>query len=185
MGSFTMDVQELEKKMSRRSYEDLNNEMGAFDDSVLLELLDSRSIKIGDTAADLLDRRGKTDAVIDAILAGHISTKVGKIRAMSALRSTGKSCARAREVFLALIHDKNRDVVDDALFGLVFLQDLRFIGAIRESIANEAESTEIDKRRLLAIEALEQRDPFLFSPHFHDAGDVWGLDKERFADRIG
>ena len=180
-----MDIREVEKKLARRSYEEVDNEMGAFDDSALLELLDSRSIKVGDTAASLLYRRGKTDAVIDAVLAGRISTKLGKMRAMSVLRSVGKSCARAREVYLSLIHDRNRDVVDDALFGLVFLQDQRFIGPIREAIAKREEGTDIHERCLLAIQALEQQDPFIFSPYFHDAGDVWGLDKERFGDRIG
>ncbi|REJ95136.1 MAG: hypothetical protein DWQ29_02220 [Planctomycetota bacterium] len=180
-----MNVRELERKLSRRSYEELDNDMAAFDDAVLLELLDSRSIKVGDTAASLLSRRGKTNAIVDSVLAGHVSTKVGKIRAINILSSAGTSCVRAREAYLSLLYDKNHDVVDSALFGLVFLQDRRSIGAIRDAMATQTEGSETHARCLTAIEALQQQDPFIFSPYYHDAGDVWGLDKQRFGDRIG
>ncbi len=180
-----MNIREIEKKLSRRSYEDIDNELKAFDDPMLVELLDSRSIKVGSTAASLLRRRGKADAVIDAFFSEKIKTKAGKQRVFFFVRVLGRSCPRASDICLALLHDTNHDVVDDALFGLVFLQDIRAIEAIKESIASRAEDTEIHERHLLAIDALKQHDPFIFSPDFHDAGDVWDLDKGRFADRIG
>lgn len=180
-----MSAKELETKLAKRSYEDIDDELQTYDDRTLIDLLDSKSRKVGSTAADLLSRRGKADVVIDAFFSGKIKTKAGKQRVFFFVRVLGRSCRRAREICLALLQDRNQDVVDDALFGLVFLQNRQVIEAIREAMASKSEGTEMHQRCLMAIEALEQRDPFIFSPHFHDAGNVWGLDKQRFADRIG
>ena len=65
----------MEKFMARLSYAELEHEMSMLDDRILITLLDSKSVKIGDTAASLLRRRKKYCEILNAIQSGNISSK--------------------------------------------------------------------------------------------------------------
>lgn len=180
-----VDIQNLEARVSRLEYPDIGRELNGLSDAALLELLNSRSIKVGDSAASILRSRGRTDAVVDAILSGKLRTKLGKIRGTYILHSFGRGCSRSVEAYLALLHDRSVEVVSDALFGLVFLQDERNTTHIQRARAEVQPGGAVLEYFDRAVEALRKQDPFIFSPYFRDVGDVWGLDRERFGDRIG
>jgi hypothetical protein len=174
-----MDIRELEDSLKGHSYAEIDRVLADAETRTLMALLDSKSIRIGDSAAGIIARRRETDAVVDAILAKSLRTKLGKIRALSIIGQFGKKCPRSTEAHLALMEDKNPDVVSGALWGLVFLQDVRVLPAIRSAMDRAGEDSEAYLNFELAIEAIESRTPFIFSPGFSDHMNVWELRKER------
>lgn len=176
---------ELENALSSKHYRDVDVALVSETDSVLVSLLDCRNKRVGDCAADVLIRREKTDAIIDAITRRELTTLLGKIRALSVLHRFGKACQRAKEAYLALMNDANAGVVDSALFGLAFLQDDSILTLIRDARQLHRSGSPAHEMMDRAISAIEEGNPFIYSPGFHDAGDVWGLDKSRFGGRIG
>jgi len=179
------DVGKLESELRRLSYAQIEIELSGINSSALLRLLDSTSVRVGDTAASILARRKETDAVVDAILTESASTKIGKIRAMFVLKQFGRKYPRVIDAYVKLLHDKNPDVVSSALFGLVFFQDKKIIPLLRQAMAQRDVGHATFDLFERAISAFENEDPFIYSPGFHDAGDVWSLDKGRFGNRIG
>jgi len=174
---------EVERKCL--SYEELDAKMRGLEFPQLSSLLNSRTTKVGDTAASLLIERGICNELVDAMLNGCFTSKKGKIRALNVLNSFGCSCPRSHEGYKLFVLDRDADVVVSALFGLVFLQDLGNLTYIRQAMAKaEAGSTKIEFYNL-AIQALKEGNPFIYSPHFHDRRDVWGIDKNRFGHRVG
>ncbi|MCY3019682.1 MAG: hypothetical protein NTW87_11720 [Planctomycetota bacterium] len=180
-----MNIKALAKRLCRLDYEAIEAEVAGFDDAVLLVLLDSSSRKVGDTAAELLCSRGKAKVVVAALLASEIRTKLGRIRAMSVLGHFGKRVPRGAEAYLRLIEEKSATVVYDALFGLVFLQDEANIPMIEAARRRSRAGPKADGYFEKALTAIHAKDPFIFSPGYRDAHDVWGLDKERFGNRVG
>ena len=174
-----------DSKLPRMTYAQLAAELRRWSDEELLDALDSRSIKIGDTAADFLSMRNRHQQVREAVLSGRITTKLGKIRSTNILCELGKTWGPAKEVYLHLIWDKNAEVAGNAMFPLVFWQDKSVIPAIREAIEGAPPGSRIRGRFLTAIEALEKQDPFIYDDGFRDVGDVWKLDHKRFAHKIG
>ncbi len=123
--------------------------------------------------------------VIDALLKGLILTAPGRVRATNILQMKGVKIPIALDAFRHLINDRSDGVVSNALFGIVFHRDRASIPLIAAAARHSKPESRRQKRYLEAINALEKDDPFLYSPGFHDAGDVWGLDKSLFGDRIG
>ena len=180
-----MKLKHLETSLAKKSYQDIDHGLASLDSGDLMVLLDGRSIRVGDSAAELLIARGETDLVIDRLLSSTIRTKDGRLRATSVLRRFGKSIPRAVEAYLHLINDRSMDVVASALFGLTFLLDIANLPAI---ISARSKTQPGSSRRHLfdqAIKALRKQDPFIYSSGFGDSADVWKLDKNRFAHKIG
>jgi hypothetical protein len=180
-----MDIRKVEAEFRGKSCAELDPILSRLGVESLIALLDSRSARIGNTAAGILSRLGKLDAVIDAVLDGRVLARIGKIRVDFILASMGKKCGRATEVYLRFLQDNNGEVVHGALFSLAFLQDKRFIPEILAVKDAAPAESKIRHYCELAIEALEKENPFIFSPYFHDAGNVWGLDPQKFANKIG
>jgi len=63
-----MDLKLLEKRACGKSYPEVEAVLPEFDDPDLLHLLDSRSIRVGDTATEILITRRQTDLRINALL---------------------------------------------------------------------------------------------------------------------
>jgi hypothetical protein len=180
-----MDLQLLERQLAGKSYPEIERALQNLKSAELLDLLDSRSVRIGDSAAELLVTRRQIDPVIDRLLASAIRTKLGRMRATTVLRRFGKSASRAVEAYRHLLDDRCIDVVSGALFGLVFWQDSNNLPMIETA---KAKTEPGSPRRALfnkAITALRKEDPFLYSSGFCDGADVWKLDKTRFAHEIG
>jgi hypothetical protein len=173
-----MDVKELEKALKGRSYQELHRLLSDAETRTLIGLLDSRSVRIGDSAAGVLARRRETEAVVDAILEKSLTTKLGKIRALSVLTQFGKKCPRSKEAHLAFLDDKNYSVVCDALWGLVFMQDQSVIPAIQSAMVRAGEDSEAYLKYELAVTAIRSRAPYFYSPGFSDHMNVWELRKD-------
>jgi hypothetical protein len=171
--------------LAKLTYAEVHKRLAKRSSEKLLALLDERSIRVGDTAECLLSLREERQLVLAAIMDDKLKTRNGNVRALSFLLRRGRKMPEAIDAYLHLVHDSHRDVVAWALFGLVFLGNKRFIRNIQEALARPGIPERLRKRLELAVKALEEQDPFIFSPNFHDAGDVWKLDKQRFRDRIG
>lgn len=166
---------QIERELSQFSYEELAELMMSYDADQLIDLLDAKSTRVGDSAAECLMDKDDLVPLLERVLNNSIRTKNGKLRALFVVKSRGRKCPRAVEIYRHLIRDKNEGVVDSALFGLVFLQhmdDVHYIKSAQAEICNDSYSHE---RFSLAIQALIERNPYLYSPHFLDDKGVWEL----------
>lgn len=154
--------------LSRLTYSEIDQRLKSRATSTLLKLLDDRSTKIGGAVVGILVRQNKHDAVLRAAMSDEFKTRNGKVRALNILRRRGRTMPKAIHAYLKFIHDTHPDVVESALFGLVFWNDRKHLPAI-ESIKNPS----VRNSQKQAIKALKQRSPRLFSPHFWDISGVW------------
>jgi hypothetical protein len=181
-------MQELGKRLCRFGYAEIEKELSGLDldgDS-LIELLSHRSRKVADSAFSLLNRMDDgSQLVVGAVLSGRFTHRDAKIRATNFLAWRGRACSEAMKVYLHFLDDRNLEVVDSALFGVVFFQDKGQIESLERRRDGLPAGTKIRETFDEAIRALREENPFLYSPGFHDAADVWALDRKRFADRIG
>ena len=69
------------------------------------------------------------------------------------------------------------DVVEEALWGIVFYNDVKYIELVAETQKKYSQETEIYSRFMKAIQALKQGNPFLYSSGFLDRENVWQLDE--------
>lgn len=178
--TMSLSAREEEERLRGCSYGEIREQLRDASDAMLVTLLDAKSVKVGDTAAGLLASRRFVDTVRHALAESVLQTGKGKVRALGILRQFGKAAPGALEAYLSHLRDRSLDVVGDALFGLVFWQDLQVVPWIRDVMA---ESRPGSARRSLfekALAALESGNPFIFSPAFCDVSDVWGLDRDRF-----
>ncbi|MGC3970008.1 MAG: hypothetical protein QM775_22585 [Pirellulales bacterium] len=150
----------------------------------LISLLDEPRRGVGDDAADKLFASGCDDATIDALLKGVIKSSTGRVRALGVLQRSGKSNARTLRAFRELLNDPSADVVQSALFGVVFWQDQNLVPSLDECI-RKCTSLKVRKSLELAKKSLLKKNPFLFSANFHDVNNVWKLDPIRYKRRIG
>lgn len=169
---------EFERKLAHKTYEQIDQALQTLSDDELLGLFDSPSIKVGDSACDILfSRAGDAfkDEMVDALLEGRFKTRLGRMRASATVLCGGKRVRRAHEAYLHLLHDRSTDVVDNALFGLVFLNDkthLPSVEAARDALPGDSK---MKIRFDGAIKALKAGNPFIFSSRFNDAANAWGL----------
>jgi len=154
--------------LAKLSYADIHRRLDHRPSDELLRLLDDRSVKVGDTAADLLATRQEWEMVLDALVIGKLKTRNGKVRGLNLLKLRGRKLAGAINAYLLLIRDKHPDVVGCALFGIVFWNDRRNIKAV-QSINNSRAHHLVGK----AIAALRKGDPTIYSPYFFDEVGVW------------
>ena len=104
--------------LAKLTYADLHERLKDRSSLELLDLLDERSIKVGDTAAGLLSSREERAMILNAILSDRLTTRNGKVRALNFLCQRGRQMPEAINGYLHLVHDEHPDVVDCALFGL-------------------------------------------------------------------
>jgi HEAT repeat protein len=171
-------LERLERELAHQTYEQIDQALQSIPDDELFQLIDGRSIKVGESACGVLGARmrpGLADLLVDALLQGRFRTKLGRVRASSMLNGFGKGAPRAHEAYLHLLHDRSAGVRDNALFGLVFLQDkahLPAIEAARDALPPGSEQRpEFD----CGIKALREGNLFILSPHFADSQNAWGL----------
>jgi hypothetical protein len=147
-------------------------------DRELLDLFGSSSIKVGDSACGMLRSRGGDeleDAMVDALLAGRFRTRLGRMRASHVEICGGRRVRRAHEAYLHILHDRSASVVDNGLFGLVFLNDKAHLPAVEAACDALPPDSKWKTRFDCAIKALRVGNPFVFSPGYNDAANAWGL----------
>jgi hypothetical protein len=138
----------------------------------LIQLLDSRSIRIGDSAAGLLSTDQAVSDLISAVRNNQISTQLGKIRASNVLSIFGRRFPEALEAYLVLLRDRNDEAAANTLLQLVFWGDKRVIPLIEER-KKTIKSPDVIKDFERAVQALGKSDTFIFSPCFRDADGIW------------
>ena len=154
--------------LAHLTYEQLELALRDEPDEQLIEMLDERSVKIGDTASSILSRRGKHQLLLELALKGEFRTRNGKIRAMNTLGLQGRKLPASLDVYLKFLCDRNAEVAGNALFFIVLWNDKSQINAVR-SCQNTALSEKIDQ----AIAALEAGDYRIYSPYFWDNTNIW------------
>lgn len=162
----------LEASLKGLNYPEIERVLANAEAAVLIELLDSTSIKIGDSAAGLIRGKEACRLLISSILEKRITTKFGKIRANNTLFGTGRRYADALKAYLTLLEDPNDEIADNALLALVFWGDKGVIPAIKAR-AKSVKSTEHAMEFARACDALEKCDPASFNPHFRVAAGIW------------
>ena len=169
---------EREQELAHKTYEQINQALRDLPDNELLELFDSPSIKVGNSACDILWSRSDDafeDEMVDALLAGRFKTRLGRMRASATVLCGGKRVRQAHEAYLHLLHDRSADVVDNALFGLVFLNEKAHLPALEAARDALPDDSKMKARFDSGIQALQAGNPFIFSSGFNDATNAWGL----------
>ena len=169
-----MELAELQGRLRAKSYGEVANELQLLDSGSLMTLLDSSVRKVGNTAAEILANRAEVELLVNGIVGKTLSTKLGRIRALNMLHSFGKKCSLSRAAYLSALCDKSADVVDCALFGLAFMQDVTVLPEMKQAVL-KANSKAAADRIGLAIDAIEKNDPHIYSPYFHDKNNLWEL----------
>jgi hypothetical protein len=137
-------------------------------DEQLLAAMAGSSRRIGDTAFSLLQRRGRTDLVIQGLRQHIFRTRDAKVRALNYVLCYGRSVVESFELSIMYLTDRSRDVVETALFGLAHWQDPKAIPHIRLLL----KTVHVDAAQR-AIAAIESADPKKYSRYFHDSQGVW------------
>jgi hypothetical protein len=172
------ELNDLERRLVRESYGSISKVLHASplttDD--LFELIESDSIKVGDSAASLLSRRKETNALISRLIDDRIRTRLGRLRAINTLTMRGASCPEALPAYVHCLDDRSNDVLSGSLFGIVFMRRHDLLPQLRARL--EATDLAKGRRELLekAVKALELDDPFFYSPNYA-GGEMWGLEK--------
>jgi hypothetical protein len=109
------------------NYAQAEEMLASFSDEHLVEAMAGSSRRIGDTAFSLLQRRGRTDLVLQGLRRGVFRTRDAKVRAMNFVHGYGREVAESFDIDCQYVSDASRDVVETALFGLVQWQDRRAI----------------------------------------------------------
>jgi len=169
---------ERERELAHKTYEQIDQALRNLPDGELLDLFDSPSIKVGNSACDILSSRAGDafkDEMVDALLAGRFKTRLGRMRASHVVLRGGKRVRRAHEAYLHLLHDRSAEVVDNALFGLVFLNDKAHLSALEAARDALPDDSKMKARFVGGIQALQAGNPFILSSGYDDATNAWGL----------
>ena len=159
-------IKEIEARLKGKSYQELEKEMTELSTDTLLELLNVKSRKIGDTASMLLGRRNELERLAQTILEGRYTNRDGKIRAANTLWFRDADSKTADDALLYLMRDKKEEIAGNALFGLVALRKDRVIPEL-EKIKETPETSAVMKDKIdLAIKALQAGDPKIYAPHY-------------------
>ena len=147
------------------TYGQANELVQPLSDQELMQLFDSSSIKLGDTAVDYPVKRRKHHMIINAVYSRTLRTRNGKVRAANVLEGHlfGGRCKNVPKTFGALMilaGDRNRDAVNTALGSIVFLRDKSVLPKPREFYAK----TGLEDYRK-AIQAIEENDYRIYSPY--------------------
>lgn len=173
------DQKALEDRLAHQGYNAIDEELSSISSGELFSLLDSKSRKIGDTAAEILQRRKETALVLDALVHDRIHTVLGRVRATNILNAFGLAVPEAINGYVHVLGDRSNDVVSNALFGIVFMRRSDLLPELMKYLDAAATGSSRQKLFSEAIDALKANDPFVFSPGFSDTGDVWRLNKPK------
>lgn len=171
------EVETIERKLVKCTYGEIDAALEPYSSELLADLLDSKSVKIGDSAVSILSSRGYLPALIDALLSGQIRTALGRLRVLTTASSYGLTYPQSIHAYWHCLHDRSIDVLSQALFGIVFLRRYDLIERLAEvkrtSIRDRKKKALFDK----AIAALTAKDPSLYVVYYRDAANVWRLNE--------
>ncbi len=149
----------------RLSYAKMNDALAGFPTEELVSLLDSPSIKVGDTASSWLSRRDALDPIYDALCDRRLRTKLGRIRALNTLLLPAREYPKSYDACLLLLHDRSREVACQALWGLCLWSD----PACPPQLDRIEHAPDRDLVAL-AIRAIHADNYRIYLPYFDDCG---------------
>lgn len=123
----------VRKWLIKQSYEKIQEYLEQKDSIELIDYLNSHSAKIAGTAIGVLIRRTDFRNVVNEILANDLLTdRLSKICFLNGVYVFGKKNPDAIKAALHFLHDKNKEVASQALFGIVFYNDPKYIPTVKE-----------------------------------------------------
>ncbi|MGH8018473.1 MAG: hypothetical protein ACREIA_09315 [Opitutaceae bacterium] len=159
-------MNEKESELARLSYGNLAQKMAAFPTDELVRLLNSKSVKVGDTATSFINEREALPSVVAAFDQHLITTRNGKMRVAYLLRQNKRSVEGALRVLLELVKGRVADVADNALFGIVLIGGAAAKNALAEIETSPEVNPKTKARIGRAIEAIEKNNPRIYSPNY-------------------
>lgn len=146
---------------AKLTYGQMDAELRSRSEDELISLMDSPSIKVGDTAAGLLEGRRAFDAVYDAVCDNRLKTALGRKRALYVLIHAGPGYRKGLDACVRLLRDRSRLVVDEALFGLCHWNDQSTLAAL-DTVTCRGVGEDVE----LARRAIKARDIRIFSRYY-------------------
>jgi hypothetical protein len=150
--------------IAKLSYAELDAKLASRSNDELLLLLDSPSIKIGDTATSLLGRRDAFDFIYEALHGGRVRTALGRLRALHALLLPARNYRKSFDACIHLLDDRSSKVFSEALWGLCVWSDPICLPELERVSNRDPEQV------ALATRAIKAGDYRIFSPYYDDRG---------------
>jgi hypothetical protein len=146
---------------AKLTYAEMNAELSPRSEDELISFLDSPSIKVGDTAADILFLRRALDAIYDAVCEGRLKKALGRKRALYVLITGGPGYRKGLDACVRLLRDRSKLVVGEALFGLCHWNDQSTLTAL-DTVTCRAVAEDVERAR----RAIKARDIRIYSQHY-------------------
>jgi hypothetical protein len=141
-------------------------------DSVLLiQLLNSRWVRVGDAAYEAITEPQDLDRVAQAYLKGKYTRHLGRVRALNRLISLCCKNDLAKQCYRKALDDPK--LVVDGIYGVVYSIDIEALPKIREMLANDPPES-LKKYLVMAEAALAEKNPRLFKTGHRVDGARWG-----------
>ena len=172
-----IDLEER-KHLIGLSYNEIGDFLQEKDSLSLISYLNSNSVKIAEMAIITLRCREDFWNIVEEVLNKKLlKNRLAKICFLSGVYHWGKT-ELGIKTSISFLNDKSLDVVEEALWGIVFYNDVKYIELVKKTQKKYSQETEIYSYFTKAIQALKQGNPFLFSSGFSDPENVWKLDKK-------
>jgi hypothetical protein len=146
---------------AKLTYAEMDTELRARSKEDLLSLMDSPSIKVGDTASGLLSGRKAFDTIYHAVCQSKFRTALGRKRALNVLIHAGPRYRKGLDACVRLLRDRSKLVVDEALFGLCHWNEQSTLAAL-DTVTCRAADEDVE----LARRAIKARDIRIFSRYY-------------------
>ncbi|MSU58777.1 MAG: hypothetical protein EXS35_11510 [Pedosphaera sp.] len=159
---------------SKLTYAQLDAVLKTRGDKELIALLDSPSIKIGDTAAGLLFNLDALESVYEAVCNGCLRTALGRKRALYVLIHSGPSFHKSLDACVRFLRDRSKLVVGEALFGLCHWNDPSSLAAL-DTVTCRAVAEDVERAR----RAIKERDIRIYS-QYYSIHEMW-KEHQKFA----
>jgi len=168
-------LDELAKRMSKKDYPEIEKELKELSSDDLIAMLNAKSLKVINVAAEFLHCRGDAAKLIRALVNGEIRAATGRGAATNVLNWFGKSVPDSTRAMIHCIDDRSDGVVSNALFGIVFMGRRDLLPLLQAHLGKTKAASRRRKMFLDAIDALNTGNPSHYSPGFFDAKNVWQL----------
>jgi len=176
------NLKALAQELCRLEYEEIGARIQHLDTDALIELFNSRFRKVGDAAFACLRKQPDGEqAVIDAILQNRLTRRDSKVRGANFLEFKGRSHPEAIRAYFHLLDDKNEEVADNALFGIVLSQNPSDLARVRKKRDSAEPNTWMHHQLCSAVRALEDGNPFLYTGGYSadQAEELWHIKNAR------
>ena len=137
---------EERKHLIGLSYNEIGDFLQEKDSLSLISYLNSNSVKIAEMAIITLKHREDFWTVVEEVLDKKLlKNRLAKICFLSGVYHWGKT-ELGIKASISFLNDKSLDVVEEALWGIVFYNDVKYIELVAETQKKYSQETEIYSR---------------------------------------